>query len=192
MFPAVVNTSARTRGARRSRVGCVLGCLTTLVLLLVVVGAAWLFVLQPYLHNIAETELDQAMTTAVNQIPTQAAELPTGSVIPVREAAITNLIVLNLAPSNPVKNPQVSITTQNITLDFQIYGNACAIVATPQVSQGQLEVTNVQVQGIIGFIMSPDQMTALLNKHLQDAQQRIQHKITKVQMQNRVMRLTLG
>ncbi len=192
MFPAVVNTSPRTRTGRRNRVGCIFGCLTTFVLLLLIIGVAWLFVLQPYLHNIAEAELDQAMTSAVNQIPTQAAELSAGSVIPVREAAITNLIVLNLAPSNPVKNPQTHITTQNISLDFQIYGNACAIVVTPQVRQGQLEVTNVQVQGIIGFIMSPEQVTTLINTHLQDAQQRLHHTITNVQMQNHVMNLTLG
>src|SRR5436305_405896 len=80
----------KARRARRG-VGCI-GCLTMLIILLLVVGAGWVFGVQPYVHSMAQTQLDNAMSKAVQQIPSQAAQLPAGSTIPVQESTITNLI----------------------------------------------------------------------------------------------------
>ena len=56
MPPAVVNTQAPSRSRRG---GCTLGCLTILVLLLLIV-AGWFFVARPFLHDLAVTQLDRA------------------------------------------------------------------------------------------------------------------------------------
>jgi len=197
MFPAVVNTEshrAHRERRRRSAGGCLMGCLTVLVVLLIVIGAGWIFIGRPYAHNIAETQLDTAMGSAVNQIPsTPLIQLiPAGTVVPINAAAINNLIVLNLAPSNPVQKPATTITSQNVTLSFTLYNFPCSISMVPAVSNGRLVAQNVQVNGIFGFIMSSDEMTSLLNKHFSDAQNRLGKAITNVQLKDNAIELTLG
>jgi hypothetical protein len=180
------------RRRRRSCLGCFLTLLTVLVVLLILVGVGWIFVGRPYLHNIAENQLDNAMNNAVEQIPSQVALLPGGQTVPIQDTALTNLIVLNLAPSSPVKNPDFTITTQHVRLDFQLYGYPDAITFTPTVSNGHLVAQNVQVDGAFGLIMSPDEMTALLNKHFADAQSKLQKTVNSVQLKDHEMDVTLG
>src|SRR5581483_1549435 len=90
---------------RRSGCGCALGCLTVLILLIVIVGAGWFFAIRPQVSPMVMSQLDQALTTAVNQLPAgNSTKLP--NTVMIQDTTINNLIVLNLAPSNPVKNPQ--------------------------------------------------------------------------------------
>jgi len=161
------------------------------MLLLIIVAAGWLFFFRPYLHNIAQAQLDQAMSNAVDQVPSLPAQLPPGP-IQVQENAINNLIVLNLAPSSPVQHPVTSITPGNIRLDFQVYGLPSAITVVPKVVNGQIVASNVTVEGIVGLIMTPEEITALLNKHLADAQGRLGHKAKSVQLKDHAMDLTLA
>ena len=151
-----------------------------------------MFALRPYAHNIAQRELDNALTSAVNQLPAQATQLPAGSVIPVNENTINNLIVLNLAPSNPVQHPTTSINGQNIRLDFQLYNFPCAVTMVPTLDNGRLVVNKVGVEGIFSAIMSPEEMTSILNKHLNDAQSKLQRTINTVQLKDHEVDLTLG
>jgi hypothetical protein len=199
MFPATVNAQPRpvSGPARRARrgAGCI-GCLSAFIILLLIVGASWVFAVQPYLHSMAETQLDDAMSRSVQQIPPQAAQLPAGSTIPVQESTITNMIVLNLAPSDPIKQPQVSINPQRVRLDFQvvtpIVTMSSAITGVPTVVNGKLQMSNVTVEGPVGLVMSPADITALLNKHFADAQTHIQHSIKSVQLKDHEMDLVLG
>src|SRR5947209_16870121 len=88
MPPAVVNTQTSSPSRRR---GCTLGCLTVLLLLLLIV-AGWFFVARPFLHDIAVTQLDRAMSSAVNQIsPVEAGVLP--HILIVNENTLTNMLV---------------------------------------------------------------------------------------------------
>ena len=188
MPPAVVNTQA---AARSRRGGCTLGCLTILVLLLLIVGAGWFFVAQPLLHDTALKQLDQSMSSAVNQIsPVGSQALP--HTLMVSENSLTNILVLNTAPSDPVRHPTVKISTNGVRFEFQVYGSDCAITMVPQVQKGNLTATNVTVEGIIGLILSSDDIQTLLNKHLRDAQQRIQHPVQSVQLKDHEMDLTFG
>jgi hypothetical protein len=187
MLPAVINTRTRQR-----RGGCVPGCLITLILLLLILGGAWVFAIRPYAHSIAQTQLDNALTSAVNQLPSGTAKLPSGVTVPVSDNAINNLIVLNLSPSNPVQHPNTTITSQNIRLDFQLYGYPCAITAVPALNSGRLVVKNVGVEGIFALIMSPDEMTSLLNQHLNDAQNKLQRTVNSVQLKDHEVDLSLG
>jgi hypothetical protein len=199
MFPATVNANPRaaSRPARRSgrAAGCI-GCLTVIVILLVIVGAGWIFGVQPYIHTMAQTQIDNAMERSVQQIPSQAAQLPAGSTIPVQDSTLTNMIVLNLAPSDPIKQPAVSITPQGIRLDFQIatpIGTmSSAIAGVPKTVNGQLQMSNVTVEGPVGLVMSPADFTTLLNKHFAEAQTRLQHQIKSVQLKDHEMDLVLG
>ena len=167
-----------------------------LIILLLVVGASWIFGVQPYIHSVAQTQLDNAMSNAVQQIPPQAAQLPAGSTISVQESTVTNLIVLNLAPSNPIKQPAVSITPQGVRLDFQIVTPlvtmSSAITGVPKVVNGQLQMSNVTEEGPVGLVMSPSDITTLLNKHFAEAQTRLQHPIKSVQLKDHEMDLIIG
>ena len=196
MLPAVINpANSKEEGRRRkrSRGGCVLGCLTVLILLLVVLGAGWIFVARPYAHNIAETQLDKAMTAAVDQMPTTLTKiLPPGSVLPVNENTINNLIVLNLAPSNPVQKPVTSITPERIRLSFELYGYPSAISFVPTLDKtGRLVANNVNVEGVLGLIMSPDELKPLLDKHFADAQNKIGRTIKDVKLKDHEIDITL-
>lgn len=191
-LPAVVNRTGYNRRRNRGCLGCILSSLSTLIVLLLIVGALWVFALRPYAHNIAQRELDNALTSAVNQLPAQATQLPAGSVIPVNENTINNLIVLNLAPSNPVQHPTTSINGQNIRLDFQLYNFPCAVTMVPTLDNGRLVVNKVGVEGIFSAIMSPEEMTSILNKHLNDAQSKLQRTINTVQLKDHEVDLTLG
>lgn len=197
MLPAVINSTTSqgdARRSRRSKSGCILGCLTTIVLLLVILGAGWIFILRPYVHNIAQTELDKAMTAAVNQMPTSQLTqlLPPGSTLPINESTINNLIVLNLAPSNPVQKPKTSITPERIRIDFEIYGYPSAISMVLALdSTGHLVANNVNVEGVLGLIMSPDELKPMLDKHLSDAQNKLGRSIKAVKLNNQQVSFTL-
>jgi hypothetical protein len=177
---------------RRSCLGCFLTLLTVLIVLVIIVGAGWIFLGRPYLHSIAENRLDNAMNNAVQQIPPQIAVLPGGQTVPIQDTILTNLIALNIAPSDPVKDPNVTITPQNMRLDFQLYGYPDDVIFTPAVSNGHLVAQNVRVDGAFGLIMSPDEMTALLNKHFADAQSKLQKTVNAVKLKDHEMDLTLG
>ncbi|HLG64773.1 MAG TPA: hypothetical protein VKY19_22725 [Ktedonosporobacter sp.] len=183
MFPTVVNPAPRRHFFR--------GCLTTLVILLVLAVAGWFLLLRPYLHDIAQTQLDHALSSAIDQMPPQVALLPPGP-LQVQENSINNLIVLNLAPSNPVQKPNTTINANGVRVAFELFGLPCAISGMPTVTNGRLVASHVTVEGIIGLIMSPEEMTALLNKHLADAQNRLKHQILNVRLNDHEMDLVLG
>lgn len=174
---------------RRGR-GC-LGCLISLLILLIVVGALWFFVARPYLHNIAQTQLDQALTSATAQMPAAVSQLPPGPFL-VQEQTLNNLIALNIAPSNPIQHAQAHITSSNMQLDFQLYGYPCSITGVPKAVNGELTMTNVTVNGVIALIMSPDELTPLLNQHLATAVQKMHHKVLAVQLKSQELGLLLG
>ena len=77
-------------------------------------------------------------------------------------------------------------------MDFQVYGFPCAVSGVPQVNQGHLVATNVTIEGIAALILTPDQITTLVNKHLVDAQTKINHPIESVQLKDQELDLMLG
>jgi len=167
--------------------------LTTLIILGLIVGGLWFLVLRPYAHDTAIRQMDNAMAAAVNQIPaTQTAQIPPGTTLPVQQIVLNNLLVLNIAPSDPVQNTNMQITSTGVRLDFKLYGQPCTITAVPQAQNGKLVATHVTVAGIVGLVVSPDDITTLLNRHLADAQARLNHPITAVRLMNQEMDLTLG
>ncbi len=175
----------------RRRRGCLARFLITLVLLLIIIGAVWFLALRPYLHNIAQTQIDRVLNDAVDQMPEAVALLPPGP-FTVQENTINNLIVLQSAPSDTVQHIQAHITSNGIRVDFQVYGFACAVTGIPQARNGHLVVTNVNVEGIASLIMSPDEMAATINRHLTDAQKKLNHSIESVQLGNQELGMMLG
>ncbi len=131
------------------------------------------------------------LSDAVNQIPVTVLALPPGN-LTVQENAINNLIVLNSAPSDPVQHVHMTITPQVVRLDFVVYGFACDVTGVPVASNGNIIITNVNVEGFVALIMSPDELTAVINSHLADARARLQHSITGVTLKNHELDLVIG
>jgi hypothetical protein len=164
-----------------------------LALVLLVLVAGWFFGLRPYLHGVAQSQIDSVLSNSINQInPVEAALIPpVRASIPVSETVINNLIVLNTAPSDPVKQMHMTITPAGLRLDFQAYGFSCTVTGVPQASNGQLVITNVTVQGIASLIISPDELTTTLNAHLRDASARLHRNISGVILKDHEMDIQL-
>ncbi len=197
--PESIPVTESPRPRRRHRGGCLFGCLLTLLILAILVLGGWIFALRPYLHQLAQSQIDLALTNAVNQIPPSAALSPAGTVV-VNENAVNNLIVLNSAPSDPVHNVHMLITPSDVELDFQVqvglgtqmFNFPGSVTAVPQVNNGQLVVTQVQVSPSVALVMSPDELTTLIDTHLADAQARFRHPIMSVLLKNHELDLVVG
>jgi hypothetical protein len=189
MFPTVGNTFARSQRKSHSLSSCFAWTLAILILLCLGLSMIWLFVIGPSIHNMAKTELNLSLDHAEANIHPPLLFI-SGIVIPVSEHTINEMIVTNLSPSDAIKNPVTHITPNNIYINFQLYGFPCVITAVPQVTNGHLGVNNVAIEGIMSFIISPDDITTLLDTHLTHAQELFQHSVTNVQLQNQEMDLT--
>ncbi len=191
MRPGTLAAAGKTPRRR----GRAIGCLLTLLVVALVIGVGWVFALRPFLDSLAQAQIDQVLTAAVNQMPPTATQLPPGTVH-VQENAIDNLIVLNSAPSDPVQQAQVHIMPNLVRLDFQVYGLPGAVTGVPEVvgsqPNGRLVMSNVTVEGILALIMSPDEVTSLVNRHLADAQARFAHPIIQVSLKDHELDLLVG
>jgi hypothetical protein len=194
-FPSKQDMPAPPVRRRRGR-GLII-TLITLVALIIVLAGVWVLALRPYLHSLAQNQLDSTLTNAVNQINLPPLpQLPLGAPPPppirVTEDTI-NKVYLPLLhdPSSPVQNMHVQITSTEMRFDFTVYGFASDITGEPALVNGKLIATNVNVGGIVGLIMSSDEITALLNNHLADMQARLSRPITSVLLMNQEIDITL-
>ncbi len=182
----------QTNTPRKRRLsGCLIRALIVLVILIILVAGGWYFGARPYLDAMAQSKLNSVLTQAVNNIPAQASLLPNEQV-KIPEGALNNLLVLKSSPSDIVQNPHLSITPNTMQFTFQVYGMTSTATGVPTVSNGHLVVTNVTISGIAGFFLSPDELTTIVDQHLADAQSKINHSITAVQLKNQELDLTLG
>ena len=176
--------------------------LITLIVLVVLLTGGWFFVGRPILHSIAQNQLDQMLSSQVNAIPPLPVPPAITSLPPITETGLNNLITLNHAPSDPVQNAVAHIApavvasdgsyTGGLELDFQLFGFACSIKGIPIASNGVVVMTQVQVNGILSLIMSSDELTTLLNAHLQDAVARLQRQVTNVTLKKQELDIQLS
>jgi hypothetical protein len=189
MLPAVVNTFPYSQKKRHGLSSCLVWALVILVLLLIGLTIGWFSVIRPSIHALAEKELNASLDQAEGNIPPPLLFLP-GMIVPIHEQTLTEILVHNLESSIPIKNPVAHITSSNARLDFQLYGFPCSVTVVPQVTNEHLVVSNVSIEGIISLVMSPDEVTTLLDTHLTHAQELFQHSVTNVQLKDQEMDLT--
>jgi hypothetical protein len=171
----------RRRGGRILR-----RILLVLVLLAALLAAAWVFAVRPYLHNMVQTQLDQALNGAEGQIILFQSALPGGSqVVHVSEGAINTY--LSVHSVSPLQNLHATITPDGLRLDFSAYGLSSDIIVVPVARGGALEVTNVQVQGILWLVMSDDELTTALNTNFQSFGQQMNRTIRSITLHEHEM-----
>ena len=176
----------------RSRAGCVLGCLATLLVLVLLLGATWVFALRPYVHDAATMQMDNAMSSEVNQIPAAGLPIPSGTTLPISENTVNTLLSNNIADSDAVQDTNIQITSKQVLLDFKLYGQDCTITGVPQVKNGTLAATQVAMSGIVSLALSPKDVTTLLNRHLAEVTTRINHSVTKVRLIDHEIDITVS
>jgi hypothetical protein len=176
---------------RKSSLARVLVSRTLLALVLV---AGWFVGLRPYLHALAQKQIDGILSNAVDQIDrVPLSSIPPGPLdIPLAEMTINNLIVLYSAPSDPVQHMHVQITPGGLHVDFQVYGLACYISGVMAVSNGQLILAHVTVEGIVSLILSPDEITSIANAYLREARAKLRRNVVGVILKNHEMDLMLN
>jgi hypothetical protein len=167
--------------------------LTALLIIVLVLVAGWFVALRPYLHGVAQNQINGVFSSAINQInPIEAVAI---SVIPapvvINETVANTFIALNSTQSDPIQQVHVTITPNGLRLDFQAYGFASTITGVPQAVNGQLVMTNVTVQGIISLIMSPDELTTTLNANLQRVASTLQRSVSGVVLKDHEMDIQL-
>lgn len=156
---------------------------TRLLLILVLLGAlltaAWFLGVRPYLHNLAQTELDQALSAPESQLQLAMLALPSGPQS-IRGSENSMNVYLSSHDTDQIQNLHMTILPAGLNLSFTAYGQDCAITALPIVTNGVIQVTDVQVQGVLALIMSSDELTSALNSNLQSFSDQMTHKIAKI------------
>ena len=162
--------------------------------MLLILGVGWFVGLRPYLHGLAQNQIDEVLSNAVTQL--DLVLIPGISFgplsLPVTERTVNNLFVLYASPSDPVQHMHMQITPGGLRVDFQAYGFACAVTAIPLASKGQLAVTYVTVEGIASLIMSSDEMASILNAHLRDARAKLHRNVVGVILKEHEMDIVLS
>jgi hypothetical protein len=161
-----VKTVARPK--RRRRIWWRVLLVVVIVLAGLVVGARFL------IHNLVTSQLDQTLNDVQNKLsviqniqgilPPGAPPPISGQTLQVQESKINDF--LQNQDTGPLKNLNLTVMPDSLRLDFQVFGFNCTVLALPVVSGGTLQVTNVDVQGIAWWVMSSDELTAILNPHL--------------------------
>jgi hypothetical protein len=164
-----------------------------LLIILLVLVAGWFAVLRPYLHGVAQSEINGVFTSAFNQVSPVDAAVITASRAPVviTESDANAFIATNSSQSDPIQQVHMTITPTGLRLDFQAYGFTSTITGVPQAVNGQLVMTNVTVQGMTSFIMSPDELTTTLNAHLHQISTVLHRSVSGVILKNHEMDVQL-
>jgi hypothetical protein len=182
--------SRPSKRRRRTFGGCLTRLLVVFVLLLAVLAGGWFLLARPYLHNIAQTQLDQTLSAAASEILLFQAALPAGKVtIPATETQLNTY--LNGHDTDVVQNLHMTITASGLQLDFSVYGYSSTITAVPVVSGGALQMSNVQIAGVLGLIMSSDELSTDLNSQLQSLGQKMKRTVDSVQLKAQEMDISL-
>lgn len=187
MVPGTFSRTGEIPTKKRKRGGHILArLLLVLVLLGAVLAGAWFFGVRPYLHNLAQNQLEQALDGAEGQILLFQNVLPGGrQLVTVDEETIN--VYLSSHSSSQLQHLHATITPQSFELDFDAYGFHNTIDAVPIASNGLLQVTDVQVQGVLGLIMSNAELTSALDNNFQSFGQQMHRTIGQITLKEHEM-----
>ena len=185
---------APTRRRKNRLVQVLLILLAALLVLVLVLVGGWFLILRPYLHGVAQNEVDGVFSSATNLInPLTIAVIATSHrPVIITETDANNFIALNSTQSDPIQQIHMSITPVGLRLEFQTYGLTSTITGVPRVVNGQIVMTNVTVQGVASLIMSPDELTNELNADLQQVSATLHRPIAGVVLKNQEMDVQLS
>jgi hypothetical protein len=168
--PAAAAPAAPVARPRRS--SCLSGCLWSLLITLALFTAlavgVWSLVLRPAIHAQADGALAKgigALVASVPPIPEQALQIA-GSKVTISEAS-SNDALRQLSGTAGIQNlVTVRYAPGIVRVQYDVRGNAGEITMQPRARDGRIEVVNVHVTGILGWIESGQELQATLNREL--------------------------
>lgn len=165
--------------------------LSVFLALLIILAGGWFLILRPYLHNLATTQLNQALSETQSELTIVAQTFPSGSSqVPLTEATLNSY--LQAHSGGQLQNLHGTITPDHIQLDFSVNGFGCTIIAVPIAVNGELQVINVQTQGVLGLVLSGDELSGILNTSLHTMGTQLHRHIDGVKLHNREMDLLIS
>lgn len=192
MMPGTLSRTGEVSPKKRKRGGRILArLLLVLILLGAVLAGAWFFGVRPYLHNLAQDQLVQALSDAEGQILLFQNAIPSGrQLVKVDEETIN--VYLGAHSSSQLQHLHATITPQSFELGFDAYGFHNTIDAVPIASNGLLQVTNVQVQGVLWLIMSNAELTSALDDNFQSFGQQMHRTIGQITLKEHEMDIIIN
>ncbi len=168
--------------------------LAVLLVLALLLAGGWFFLLRPYLHGVAQNEVDGVFSSATNMInPLTVAVVATSHrPVIITENDANNFIALNSSQSDPIQQIHMSITPAGLQLEFQTYGLTSTITGVPRVVNGEIVMTDVTVQGPASLIMTPGELTHEVNADLQQVSVALHRPIAGLLLKNQEMDVQLG
>ena len=166
---------------RRGPGGCILGCLG-LLLILAVAAALIFFAILPVARDAARDQLRENVATQVSRIGTLPV-LPTGEII-VTERDVDRQIQENIGDFRQVSNPDFSIDPDGVALSVDLLGTESTYRGGVAVEDGQLAVTNPEVDGPAGQVLPADDVANVVEDLLNDLQDRSDVVFTGVELRN--------
>lgn len=155
--PASAREKPRTH---RGRLLIIVG--VVLAALLISTVGAWAMVIQPTLHNEADTQLRSALTSAVGDVPVHA---PAGHYF-IRQNTMNDLLQQFVPVDAPIKNVQARFSDGAITFTYSFLGASGSVTTQPYVSDGKLQVQGTRVDGPLSLVESGDQLENAFNDAL--------------------------
>ncbi len=140
---------------------------------------------------LAVSTIDGVFSSAIGQInPIEAVVISTSHApVVITETDANTFIAMNTAA--PIQQMHMTITQAGLRLDFQLYGFTSTVTGVPQAVNGQLVMTNVTVQGIASLIMSPDELTTIVNANLHQISTVLHRSISGVILKDHEMDVQL-
>jgi hypothetical protein len=170
--------AAKQPGRRRGGVRRLIGPVIALVLVV-----ALLIVGRFALNAFAINQINQALSGAIDNIPAPVAVLPERDQT-ITDSMVNNLITYQSSAASPVQNLTIHFTKNDVQINFNVFAFSSTITTVPKIVNGKLVATNVTVQGIAGLILSPDDITNLMNTQIRNMETHIRHTITAVTLQD--------
>lgn len=156
---APVATQTKPR-ADRKRIAIISGAV--LAALLIGLLGAWFVIIQPALHRTVDTQLRNALASAVSEVP---GNLPAGQYrVTMSEVNVT---LRQLLPTDaPIQNLQAHTSAGALVFTYSFFGGSGSVTTQPVVSGGQLQAQGTRVDGLLTLVESGDQAQSALNDAL--------------------------
>ncbi|MFL5762251.1 MAG: zinc ribbon domain-containing protein [Thermomicrobiales bacterium] len=131
-----------------------------LLLVCVVLGVFGWFAGRPIVQDQVQSQVSDAVTTqvaAVGRLPMK----DTGEII-VTQNQINHSLKQHAKAYEPLKNAKVTITKGQISVSVDAYGTTSTYSGGAKITGGKLEITNPEVSGPAGQILSPDELATIV------------------------------
>jgi hypothetical protein len=186
-YPPPATAQAPVATKSRGPAGCLLGFVAFLIIGAVGAGFVWA-VAKPIVSDRVREELDRGIATQVAAIDTP--KLQTAGTMTLTEADINREIRALEGSFDPVKNLDVQINPDEISVSFDLYGVTSTYRGGARVENGRIVVVDSELSGPAGQFLNADDVAAILESQLASLMERSDLQPTAVRLRDGEMTVT--